>query len=412
MKPFTTKEDKISQTGDIKTKISKRIFAAEDARQIARRRLPRLIFDFIDGATGREIAARRNELRFDELMLQPRVMGDIENRTLSTTLLGKEYGLPFGIAPMGMCNLSCPNADRIIANTAKSFNIPVGLSSSASSSIEDMHAWAGQNAWFQLYVAHSIEQSLALVERARNCGYGTLVLTVDVPQVSRRVRDLKNGFQVPFSIGPKQFFDFARHPAWSLSTLLHGIPSPQNFQTSDGGNQYDRNATRSGANWEFLERLRDLWKGRLIVKGITSTKDARRAKTCGVDAVYVSNHGGRQLDSAPAAIDLLPKVRAEVGSDYPLIFDGGVRNGEDIIKSLALGADFVMLGRPILFALAAEAEVGLNSLIRILADDVSVAMAQLGARTISEVTADVMFSTQDTAEQEVKPSIHLASRSA
>lgn len=322
-------------------------------------------------------------------MLQPRVMGDVAEQSLATSLLGRDYGLPFGVAPMGMCNLAWPGADRHLAAAARRFDMPVCLSSAASSTLEEMRGWAGETAWFQLYFGPSKEQSLALVERARNAGYDTLVLTVDVPQVSRRLRDLRNGFTLPFRIGPRQFADFARHPRWTLATLRHGAPKPRNF-TGEGGAPFDRHASRAGADWDFLDQLRDLWRGRLIVKGVSAPGDARRVQASGADAVYVSTHGGRQLDSAPPAIDLLPQIRAAVGPDYPLLFDSGVRNGEDVVKALALGADFVMVGRPFLYALGAEAEIGLNALIKALAGDIGAAMAQIGVRETGQIGASVL----------------------
>ncbi len=348
------------------------------------------MFDFIEGSVGREIASQRNLTRFDEITLQPRVMEDVGTRSLATQFLGHSYDLPFGIAPMGMCNLAWPSADHALAKAAQGFNLPVCLSSAASCSIEDMRSWAGENSWFQLYVGSSADQSLALVDRARNAGYETLVLTVDVPQVSRRLRDLRNGFQMPFRMNGKQFMDFATHPRWSLSTLWHGAPEPVNFKSTSGDAQFDRNASRAGANWEFLKRLRDLWKGTLIIKGVTSTQDALRIQRAGADAIYVSNHGGRQLDSAPASIDVLPRIRRAVGSDYPLLFDSGVRNGEDVIKALAMGANFVMLGRPYLFALGAEGACGLNALIRILGEDASLTLAQTGLKDVHDVSPAIL----------------------
>ena len=345
---------------------------------MARRRLPRMIFDFVEGAAGREVASQRNQSAFDRIELQPRVMGDVATRSLETSLFGRRFGAPFGIAPMGMCNLVWPRADRMLARAARAFDIPVCLSSAASSSIEDMREWTGENAWFQLYVNRSTDAAIDMAERAKRAGYEVLILTVDVPQVSRRVRDLRNGFQVPFRIGPRQFLDFAMHPRWSLSTLLNGVPSPGNFSLDDESTRFDRDASRAGADWQFLDRLRELWPGRLIVKGVASAQDAVRIRNAGADAVYVSTHGGRQLDSAPAAISVLPEIRAAVGREYPLIFDSGLRNGEDVAKALALGADFVMLGRPILYAIGAEGETGLVSLLRIMAEDLDIALAQLG----------------------------------
>jgi len=369
---------------------SKKIFSTQDALQVAKQRLPRLIFDFIEGSTGREVAALRNLTRFDEITLQPRVMQDVEIRNLKTLFLGQSYDLPFGIAPMGMCNLAWPGADQALAEAAQAFNVPVCLSSAASSSIEDMRSWAGKNSWFQLYVGSSMEESLALVDRAHKAGYENLILTVDVPQVSRRLRDLRNGFQMPFKMTPKLFMDFATHPHWSLATLWQGVPEPINFKPLTGNKTFDRNASRAGANWDFLERLRELWKGNLIVKGVTSAADAGRIQQAGADAIYVSNHGGRQLDSAPAAIDVLPIIRQAVGADYPLIFDSGVRSGEDVVKALAMGANFVMLGRPFMFALGAEGARGVNALIRTLGEDTSLTLAQTGLTEINEVTPSML----------------------
>ncbi len=365
-----------------------RLFSTGDARRLAKRRLPRLVFDFVDGAAGRESGMRRNEARFDDICLQPRVMENVASRSLTTEVLGQTFGVPFGIAPMGMCNLVCPGADRILAETAARLAMPVCVSSAASSTLEDMRAWAGTRAWFQLYYGQSEESSLAAVERAGDAGYDTLVLTADVPQVSRRVRDQRNGFHVPFRLTPTSFLDFALHPRWSLSTLAAGIPSPKNYGRGD---RFVRSASRAGADWDFLTRLRRTWKGKLVVKGITCARDAVRVRDAGADAVYVSNHGGRQLDSVPAAIDLLPRVRAALGPDMPLLFDSGVRSGEDVVKALALGADFVMLGRPVLFALGAGGANGLSTLLDCFAQDTDVAIAQLGVRSVGGLRAGVLF---------------------
>ena len=366
-----------------------RIYATEDARRIAKRRLPRMIFDFIDGSAGREVGAKRNETRFDGIQLQPRAMADVGSRSLATRFLGRDYGLPLGIAPMGMCNLACPGADAHIARSVKDRNLPVCLSSAGSSSLAEMREWCGSLAWFQLYFGQSAEASFKAADRARDAGYDTLVLTVDVPEVSRRIRDLHNGFNLPFRLTPRAFLDIALHPRWCLSTLAHGIPKPRNFAAESTG--FDRKASRAGADWGFLQSLRDRWTGNLIVKGITSPEDAVRVQSLGVDAVYVSNHGGRQLDSAPPAIDLLPIIRDAVGHDFPLLFDSGIRNGEDVVKALALGADFVMLGRPTLFALAAAGHAGLQSLLQCFAEDIDLAMAQIGASRIEDIDTETLF---------------------
>ena len=377
-----------------------RLYSTEDARRLAKRRLPRLVFDFVDGAAGREVGMRRNEQRFDSICLQPRVLDNVASRSITTEILGQKFEVPFGIAPMGMCNLVCPRADRILAKTAAQFAMPVCVSSAASSTLEDMHKWAGVHAWFQLYYGQSEESSLAAVERAVDAGYDTLLLTVDVPQVSRRVRDQRNGFNVPFQLTATSLLDFATHPRWSLSTLAAGIPSPKNF--GKGGN-FVRGASRAGADWNFLAKLRRIWKGNLIVKGITCALDAVDVQNAGADAIYVSNHGGRQLDSVPAAIDLLPQVRAAVGTDMPLLFDSGVRNGEDVVKALALGANFVMLGRPVLFALGAGGENGLTTLLDWFVQDIDAAIAQLGISSVEELWAGVLYQPDNGTSDPPQP---------
>lgn len=379
-----------------------RIFATEDARRLAQKRLPRMIFDFMEGSAGREVGARRNETRFDEILLQPRAMADVGTRSVTTRFLGRDYGLPFGFAPMGMCNLAHPNADAHIARAAVARNVPVCLSSAGSSSIADMREWGGELAWFQLYFRQSAEASFEAADRARDAGYDTLVLTVDVPEVSRRIRDQQNGFGLPFHLTPRAFLDFALHPRWSLSTLLNGVPKPKNFATDSKG--FDRMASRAGADWTFLQSLRDRWDGKLIVKGITSPEDAVRVKGLGVDSVYVSNHGGRQLDSAPPAIDLLPIIRNAVGPDYPLLFDSGIRNGEDVVKAMVLGADFVMLGRPAMYALGAAGAAGLRSLLRCFAEDIDLTMAQIGISRIEDIDGRNLFRTSAPASQPEIPS--------
>ena len=191
--------------------------------------------------------------------------------------------------------------------------------------------WPGGQAWFQLYVSQCAEAGLELADRAQTAGYEVLVLTVDVPQVANRIRDAKNGFQIPFHFGPRQLLDFACHPQWSLATLLNGSPRAMNF----GAGGFARHTARGGVDWRFLTQLCELWRGTLIVKGVLAVEDAQRIKASGVDGIYVSNHGGRQLDSAPPSIRALPLIRAAVGANFPLIFDSGIRNGEAIIKALA-----------------------------------------------------------------------------
>lgn len=259
--------------------------------------------------------------------------------------------------------------------------------------MEQSYNQAKGHVWFQLYAGSDAEQNEEMIDRAEAAGYEHLVFTVDTPRLSRRNRDVRNGFQVPFRIGPRQFLDFALHPRWSFSTLFAGPPKPMNYHTSKLRKSFQRGDSRGGMDWDYLERLRRRWRGKLIVKGITATADAIRAKSAGADALYVSNHGGRQLDSAPAAISVLPTIREAVGKDYPLIFDSGVRSGDDIVRALALGANFVMLGRPVLFALGAGGAEGLDSFLNHLEEDVKSVMAQIGVTNIDQINDSILAQT-------------------
>ena len=370
--------------------MTSRIHCSEDAQQIALRRLPKLISGFVEGGTGREVGVLNNTAAFDRIKLQARVLRKVDPRSTAQRFLGQEYSVPFGVAPMGMCNVVHPGADQFLAGMAKNHNIPLGLSTAASTAVEKMHAIAPDRLWFQLYLVPPIDHAMSLVDRAEAVGCKTLVLTVDVPQISRRIRDLRNGFKVDFKMGPRQFFDLATHPVYSLRMLWAGRPEPAHFPKT--GSKFDRSASRALADWEFLQHLRDRWKGYLILKGVMSIPDAVRMKDIGIDAIWVSNHGGRQLDSAPASIDILPHIRHALGPEYPLILDSGVRGGEDILKALVCGANFVMLGRPWLYAIGAEGESGLESLREALTFDLSAAMAQIGVKNISEVTNENLVS--------------------
>ena len=357
------------------------IHSAEDARRIAKRRLPWMVFDYIDGAAGRETGAARNRAALDAVTLHPRILRDVSNRSLSVPLFDTQAARPFGIAPMGMCNLSAPGADLMLARLAAKYKVPHGVSTVASTPLEEIIEVADGHAWFQLYFSGDGIGTFKLVERAKTAGYTTLVLTVDVPEVGRRPRELRHGFKMPFSIGPRQFFDFAMHPLWSLSQLAAGKPQMANFEMD--GYAFDRTESRAKATWDTLARLRDMWPGKLVVKGVLDVEDAADLKNAGVDGIQVSSHGARQLESAPAPIEILARIRAKVGPEYPLFFDSGIRSGEDVLRSMQQGADFVFLGRILQFAIAAGGEPGLHQLWNILSEEMSIAMAQTGQTVLA-----------------------------
>lgn len=364
------------------------IHSSADARQQARRRLPWMVFDYIDGAAGEGVGEQLNRDALRDIRLQPRILNNVETRSLEVDLLGKRTRLPFGISPMGMCNLTAPGADLMLGRLARDHQVPVGASTAASTSLEDIITAADGNAWFQLYFSGNESSSHALLDRAAAAGYDTLVLTVDVPEVGRRPRELRRGFKMPFKIGPAQFVDFAMHPQWSINTLLHGRPELANFGGRFG--EFDRTASRAGADWGLLQRLRDKWSGKLVIKGVLSTDDALRIKSMGIDAIQVSSHGGRQLDSALPAITALANIRAALGTDYPLFFDSGIRSGEDVVKAYAAGADFVFIGRPFLYAIAAGGEPGLAQMTDVFSQEASIALAQLGVCDFASIDAAVI----------------------
>ena len=370
---------------------SQKIFSIKDARELSRKRLPKLVFDFIDGASGDEKLAEINSIALDQIRLEPKVLRNVEKRSHKKKVLGYEFNFPFGFAPMGMTNLSWPGADSMLAAESARNNIPTCVSMASTTTLEEMYELSEGHSWMQLYIFQDENFVMELLERAKNTGYEVAILTVDVPVLSRRTRDDKNGFSYPFKIGPKQFFDFATHPIWSLSTLMSGIPKPMNYVTSKSGDGiFKRKESRGSTDWNALKRVRDKWKGKLIVKGVMSPDDAIKIKEAGADAIQVSNHGGRQLDSAPAAISVLPKIRKAVGIDYPLILDSGIRSGSDILKSLALGANFVMIGRPLMYAIGADGSEGLKKILHIIKNELSVSLGLVGLTDIKGVTETII----------------------
>ncbi len=371
---------------------SQKIFSIKDARELSRKRLPKLVFDFIDGASGDEKLAEINSTALDQIRLEPKVLRNVEKRSLKKKVLGYEFNFPFGFAPMGMTNLSWPGADSMLAAESARNNIPTCVSMASTTTLEMMYELSEGHSWMQLYIFQDENFVMELLERAKNTGYEVVILTVDVPVLSRRTRDDKNGFSYPFKIGPKQFFDFATHPIWSLSTLLSGIPKPMNYVTSKSGDGiFKRKESRGSTDWNTLKRVRDKWKGKLIVKGVMSPDDAIKIKDAGADAIQVSNHGGRQLDSATAAINMLPLIRKSVGSNFPLIFDSGIRSGSDIVRALAFGADYTMIGRPVMYAMGADGKKGLRRIVEIIKEEVSTTLGLVGLNDINDVTSEIVI---------------------
>ncbi len=372
-------------------KPSTKIHTIDDAIRLSKKRLPKLVFDFIDGASGDDKLAEINSTALDQIRLEPKVFRNVENRNLSKKIFDFHFDYPFGFAPMGMTNLSWPEADKMIAKESAYNNIPTCVSMASSTTLEDMFTFSEGHSWMQIYIFQSEEFIMELLKRAESIGYKVLILTVDVPILSRRARDDRNGFGYPFKIGTKQFLDFALHPQWSLTTLFKGAPQPMNYVTSKSGDQvFRRKESRGATDWNTLKRVRDAWKGKLIIKGVMNSEDAMKIKEAGADAIQVSNHGGRQLDSATASINALPLIRKALGDDFPILFDSGIRSGSDILRALALGANFVMFGRPLMYAIGADGARGLRRIINLIKEELSTNLGLVGLTDINEVDKKII----------------------
>jgi len=369
------------------------IATISDLRPLAKRRLPRFVFDYLDGAAGDERGMLRNLEAFGEVLLKPRMLMDVEERDFSTTLMGKKWSLPFGTAPIGFCNLMCPGGEQAVALAAREANIPCTLSTSGTTSMEKYRDYAPENAWYQLYVSRVREIADDLVKRADDTGYETLVVTVDIPVAARRTRDIRNNFSVALKVGPKFIWELVSHPTWSLATLQNGIPRFENMEryTRQTGAKpvagFVSSQISGRFNWDELKKLRDRWKRKLVVKGLLTAEDTVKARDLGIDAVVVSNHGGRQIEALAAPIEVIGEIREAVGPNYPLILDSGIRSGEDVLKALAAGADFVLLGRAMMFGIAGLGPKGAKLVINMIADEMSRAAAQIGYTDVASLKA-------------------------
>ena len=358
--------------------------ALSDLRARARRRLPHFVWEYLDSATGSESASRGNRAALDALRLWPRVLAGPLAPRLETGFLGQEFSAPYGIAPLGMSGLIWPGAEAALARLAAERAIPYGLSTVATRLPEEIGPLAGEMGWFQLYPPADAGIRADLLRRAGAAGFRVLVLTVDVPAPSRRERQRRADLAIPPKKTPRMFLQAAMRPAWALGTLRHGVPRlrlMEEYLRLDGDAPSTAHAgylLRTNPDWDYVQALRDLWPGPFMLKGILRPEDALRARQAGVDAVWVSNHAGRQFDGAPAGIEALPAIRSALGPDYPLIADGGIEGGLDVLRMLACGADFVMLGRAWHFALGALGPRGAAHLDDILRADLIANLHQLG----------------------------------
>ena len=378
---------------------SPRLVSYEDFRCLARRRLPRMIYDFVDGGADGEVTLRGNEAAFDRLQFAARSLVDVSRRDAGATVLGRRIEVPFICGPAGLARLVHRGGELEAARAAASAGTVFVVSTASSYSLEEIAAASSGGAlWFQLYLWGKGDVVRALVDRAEAAGYEALVLTVDVPVVGKRERDLRNGMALPPRIGPAQAFDAARRVRW-LWHFLRG-PSlnfgslvdlvPDSTGAASIAEYTNRELVDQTKTWDDLAWLRERWSGPLLVKGVMSVEDARRSVDGGADGVVVSNHGGRQLDGLPPALDVLGEVAAEVGGEAEVILDGGVRRGSDLVKARALGAAASMAARPWFFALACGGREGVERLLAILREDVDRTLALLGCADFGSLDSKVL----------------------
>ena len=370
----------------------------------AMRRIPGFMRDYLIYGIGQGIAVEKNRKDLNDVELMPRYLTDAEKPNISCKLMGYEYDAPFGVAPIGLSGLIWPKSEAILAKSAKTHNIPYTLSTVATDSIENIGQIACDKAWFQLYTPQDPETRKDLLRRCEEAGYETIMVTVDVPRKIRRNHDIRNGLSVPpkfFDI--KTLWQMITHPHWSLRMLRTGVPQFVNilpYQQNDFshigvGMNITQSIKDSGKFIEermglhitpsVFEDIRAMWPGKLIVKGVLDPDEAMSYLDLGADALVISNHGGRQLDATPSAVSVLPRIRSAVGSEANLIADGGIRCGLDIARMLALGADFVLMGRPFLFAVGALDEQGGDHVMKILKEELLTTMGQLGCSTLKEL---------------------------
>ncbi len=366
----------------------------EDLRKRARRRVPRFAFDYVDGAAGAgETCMARNAAALDAVELVPRY--GVENFKADTEveLFGQRYAAPVAIAPMGLPGLVWPGGEEAFARAAQAARIPFTLGSAASATIERVAELAPDYTWFQLYrmPRNDLALNFDLVRRAKAVGVRVLILTLDVPARTKRPRELRNRLIIPYTVSVRTFFDVLPHPAWLVALQRHGQTAFANYQAYVGESAPNREVVKfvrqeSGGTftWDEVARFREAWQGPLVVKGILHPQDAERAVELGVDGVVVSNHGGRQLESAPASVDVLPAIVRAAGDRATVLFDSGIRSGEDVVRALALGAKSTLSGRAFMYGLAALGAQGPGHVASFFFEEIAEAMRQVGARTCDE----------------------------
>src|SRR2546426_11779674 len=375
------------------------LVSIEDLRQVARRRLPRAIFDFFDGGAEDEVTLRENRAAFERVRLLPKVLMNVAAVDMKVPLLGREAAIPLAIAPTGGISAGRAGAELALARAAKAFRVPFTLATPAAFTIERVAEEVGGRLWFQLYAVREHEFREKLILRAKNSGYEAMLVTVDLPVSGKRERDPRNGFVTPYNPNWRNSRDVIFKPAWLLEILRFGLPGMANFEgykfSSYGKTDIATAVGRemdAALDWDAIKRIRSLWPRKLLLKGVERPDDAERALAIGCDGVVVSNHGGRQLDGAAPSLEALPAVARAVGSKMTVLLDGGVRRGVDILKARALGAQAVLTGPATLFGVIAGGEAGARRALEILSGELERSMKLCGARSVAEIGPDLICS--------------------
>ena len=361
-----------------------------DLRRLARRRLPKVVFDFIDGGAQDERTCDANVRDLEALVLSPRVLVDVAERDLSVEVFGQTFAFPMILSPIGLTGLASPKGERDAARAARAAGIGYCLSTNASTSIEEIADATGAPFWFQLYVMKDRGLTRSMIERAKAAGCSVLVMTVDLAAHGRRERDARNGFTIPPRISTADAFNAVLHPGWLYRTFTGPRLTFANYKSDadEGFLQLSKHIAEQfdpSVRWDDIAWAKEVWGGPLVIKGILRADDARRAMDHGADGISVSNHGGRQLDGAPSAIAALPNVVDAVDGRIPVFMDGGVRRGADILRARALGASACLVGRAFVYALAAMGPTGAARAIEILHGELDNTMALMGLRSIRDV---------------------------
>ena len=371
----------------------------EDLRKLAKKRLPKIAYDFIEGGTDDEVGLTTNEQAFRQARVVPRYLVDVTVRDQSTTVFGRTYSSPIGIAPTGLAGLFRRGADLMLAQAARDANVPFIMSGSSTASIEDLGKLAPDHGWYQLYSAKDQSISEDMIKRAGEAGLKTLVFTVDVPEGSNRERNIRNGWGRPLKLTWSTRLEALKHPAWMLEWVRHGTPYFDNWakyapaKDANAIADFVAGQTRAPMTWKHVERYRELWKGNFVLKGIMHPDDAVRAASLGVDGIMVSNHGARQLDRAPSPLQVLPAIRDAVGDRMTLMLDGGVRRGLDALIALCTGAKFCFVGRPTLYGVAAGGMPGAAMALEIFRREIDISMGQMGATAIADLGPQCLFNS-------------------